>query len=194
MADRFSPWDPAGLRPTGPGEDHGPDPDPIVRRVRLFFVLAGMLAAAMVTVGLNPIGATGDLVPPQAAVLGAMGVVLGAILALALRNLRPERLLVAGKRALDEPVARHRRPRAERARAMGFAGLALGWAMQAIAVAMLPVLTGLLVRLLHGLTWPLLAFAGLGVLAGARFQGLIARAVRLAVDDPELRAAYGSNG
>jgi hypothetical protein len=193
MADGFSPWDPQGLRPAGPGEDRGPDPDPIVRRVRLYFVLAGMLAAAMVTVGLNPVGATGSLVPPESAVIGVMGLVLLVILALALRNLRPDRLLIAGKRALDEPDPRHRRPRAERARAMGFAGLALGWAMQAIALAMLPVMTGLLLKLLHGLAWPLLTFAGLGVLAGAWFQRLIAKAVRLAVDDPELRAAYGSN-
>jgi hypothetical protein len=193
MADGFSPWDPQGLRPAGPGEDHGPDPDPIVRRVRLFFALAGMLVAAMVTVGLNPIGVTGTLVPPGTVVLAAMTLILVAILGLALRNLRPDRLLVAGKRALDEPDPRQRRPRAERARAMGFAGLALGWSMQAIALAMLPVLTGLLLKLLHGLAWPLLTFAGLGVLAGTLFQRLIARAVRLAVDDPELRAAYGSN-
>ena len=193
MSDGFSPWDPQGLRPSGQGEDQGPDPDPIVRRVRLFFVLAGMLAAAMVTVGLNPVGVTGDLVPPQSAVIAGMTLVLLAILGLALRNLAPDRLLIAGKRALDEPDPRHRRPKAERARAMGFAGLALGWSMQAIAVAMLPVLTGLLLKLLHGLAWPLLAFAGLGMLAGALFQRLIAKAVRLAVDDPELRAAYGSN-
>ena len=47
MSDGFSPWDPQGLRPSGQGEDQGPDPDPIVRRVRLFFVLAGMLAGAL---------------------------------------------------------------------------------------------------------------------------------------------------
>lgn len=193
MADRFSPWDPQGLRPSGPGEDQGPDPDPIVRRVRLFFALAGMLAAAMVTVGLNPVAATGTIAPPETWVFAAMAVVLVAILGLALRNLRPDRLLVAGKRAVDEPNPLQRRPRAERARAMGFAGLALGWSMQAIALAMLPVLTGLLLKLLHGLAWPLLAFAGLGILAGTLFQRLIARAVRLAMDDPELRAAYGSN-
>ena len=193
MADGFSPWDPQGLRPAGPGEDHGPDPDPIVRRVRLFFALAGMLVAAMVTVGLNPIGATGALVPPRGAAIAVMALILVAILGLALRNLRPERLLVAGKRALDEPDPRHRRPRAERAKAMGFAGLAFGWAMQAIALAMLPVLTGLLLKLLHGLAWPLLIFAGLGLAAGAVFQRLITKAVRLAVDDPDLRAAYGSN-
>jgi CPA2 family monovalent cation:H+ antiporter-2 len=50
--------------------------------------------------------------------------------------------------------------------------------------AYLPVLTGLLLKLLHGLAWPLLIFAGLGVAAGAVFQRLIAKAVRLAVDDP----------
>ena len=193
MADRFSPWDPEGLRPLGPGEDQGPDPDPIVRRVRLFFALAGMLVAAMVTVGLNPVAATSTIAPPETWVFAAMAVVLVAILGLALRNLRPDRLLVAGKRALDEPNPLQRRPRAERARAMGFAGLALGWSMQAIALAMLPVLTGLLLKLLHGLAWPLLGFAGLGVVAGTLFQRLIVKAVRLAVDDPELRAAYGSN-
>ncbi len=193
MAEGFSPWDPKGLRHSAPGDDHRPDPDPIVRRVRLLFVLAGMLAAAMVTVGLNPVAATGTITPPEPPVFAAMGVVLVAILGLALRNLRPDRLLIAGKRALDEPDPRQRRPRAERARAMGFAGLAMGWTTQAIALAMLPVLTGLLLKLLHGLAWPLLSFASLGVVAGTVFQRLIVKAVRLAVDDPELRAAYGSN-
>jgi hypothetical protein len=187
MPDGFSPWDPEGLRPSAPGEDHGPDADPIVRRVRVFFLLAGMLAAAMVTVGLNPVGTTGNVIEPELGVTAAMAAVLLAILALAWRNLRPDRLLVAGKRALDAPD-----PRAERARAMGFAGLASSWAAQAIALATLPVLTGLLLKLLHGESWALLGFGGLGVAAGAVFQQRIARAVRLAVDDPELRNAYGS--
>ena len=192
MPDGFSPWDPEGLRPSAPGEDHGPDADPIVRRVRVFFLLAGMLAAAMVTVGLNPVGTTGNVIEPELGVTAAMAAVLLAILALAWRNLRPDRLLVAGKRALDAPDPRARHPRAERARAMGFAGLASSWAAQAIALATLPVLTGLLLKLLHGESWALLGFGGLGVAAGAVFQQRIARAVRLAVDDPELRNAYGS--
>jgi hypothetical protein len=191
MPDGFSPWDPEGLRPAGRSGD-GPDPDPIVRRVRIFFLFAGLLAAAMVTVGLNPVGRTGTLVEPHLIVTGAMGVILVLVLALAWRNLSPARLLVAGKRALDAPDARQRRPRAERARAIGFVGLALGWAMQAIALAMLPVLTGLMLKLLHGQAWQLLAFALLGVAAGSLFQRRVAEAVHRAVDDPELRNAYGA--
>ena len=192
MPDGFSPWDPEGLPSSPAGEGQGPDADPIVRRVRVHFLLAGMLAAAMVTVGLNPVGPANAVLPPELGVTAAMAAVLLAILGLAWRNLRPDRLLVAGKRALDAPDPRRRRPRAERARAMGFAGLALGWAMQAIGLATLPVLTGLLLKLLHGEAWALLGFAALGLGAGLVFQGRIARAVRLAVDDPELRNAYGS--
>src|SRR4029453_1858181 len=50
------------------------------------------------------------------------------------RARRPARLLVAGKRALDHPDPRLRRPRAERARAIGFRGLAMGWGRQARGV------------------------------------------------------------
>jgi hypothetical protein len=37
-----------------------------------------------------------------------------------------------------------------------------------------------------------LTFAGISLLAGFVFQRQVAGAVRLAVDDPELRASYGS--
>jgi len=189
MADGFTPWEPRGLRP-GPGGG-GPDPDVIVRRVRLQFALAGLLAAAMVTTGLHPFGAVRPL-PPSLAVTGALGVTLLSLLVFAWWRLQPERLVVAGKRALDAPDARARRPRAEWARATGFTGLASGWAMQAILLALLPVLMGLLLELLHGQTWPLLSFAGVGIAAGVAFQRRVARAVHRAVEDPELRNAYGS--
>jgi hypothetical protein len=189
MSDGFTPWEPRGLRP-GPGTE-GPDPDVIVRRVRLQFLLAGLLAAAMVTTGLNPAGFVRPL-PPSLAMTAATGLLLLALLAFAWWRLHPDRLVVAGKRALDAPDARRRRPRAEWARATGFAGLATGWAMQAILLALLPVLTGLLLQLLHDETWPLLAFAAVGLAAGVAFQRRIARAVHRAVEDPELRNAYGS--
>jgi hypothetical protein len=192
MPEGFSPWQPEGLRQSRPGERDGPDPEPILRRVLIIFALAGMLAAAMVTVGLNPVGYTSRMLPPQSAVTATMAVVLVAILGLGWRNLRPRRLLSAGKRWLEAADPAERAPRAEKARAMGFAGLALSWSMQAIALAELPVLTGLLLKLLHGQVWPLLAFGGLGVGAGVVYQRSIAAAVRLAVDDPELRSAYGS--
>jgi hypothetical protein len=186
MPDAFSPWDPHGLS----GES-GPDPERIVRRVRLWFILAGVLAAAMVGVGIHPYGAPARLYPPSPGMTAAMGAVLLGLLVLAWRNLRPARLVVLGKRALDAPDPRQRRPRAERAKAMGFGGLALGWAMQAIALAALPVLVGLLLRLLQGELWPLLAFSGMAAAAGFGFQRRIAQAVHQAVDDPELRNAYG---
>ena len=51
---------------------------------------------------------------------------------------------------------------------------------------------GLVLELLYDRQWELLAFAGISLLAGFVFQLQVAGAVRLAVDDPELRASYGS--
>ena len=165
MSDVWHPFDPEGSRPPeAPGREQGPDPEPIVRTVRVAFLLAGMVVAVMVN-----------------AVLG------GAWLAL-----RPARLLTVGKRALAHPDPRQRRPRAERARAIGFRGLAMGWAGQAMVFGLLPAFAGLVLELLYDHQWELLAFAGISLLAGFVFQLQVAGAVRLAVDDPELRASYGS--
>jgi hypothetical protein len=116
-----------------------------------------------------------------------LAVLLGAAWAL-----RPARLLVAGKRALDHPDPRQRRPRAERAKAIGFRGLAMGWAGQALVIGLLPAFAGLALELLHGRRWELLAFAAASLLAGFVYQLQVTGAVRLAVDDPDLRASYGS--
>jgi hypothetical protein len=194
MSDVFSPWDPKGSRPPEPSrEDKGPDPEPIVRTVRVAFLLAGMLVAAIVNAGLNRL--TGP--PATAGVVGlplsaVVAVVVVAILLGAAWALRPAHLLMVGKRTLDHPDPRQRRPRAERARAMGFRGLAMGWASQALVVGLLPALAGLMLELLHGRRWELLAFAGVSLLAGFVYQLQVTGAVRLAVDDPELRASYGS--
>ena len=51
---------------------------------------------------------------------------------------------------------------------------------------------GLLLEMLYDRQWELLTFAGISLLAGFVFQHQVAGAVRLAVDDPELRASYGS--
>ena len=53
-------------------------------------------------------------------------------------------------------------------------------------------LEGLILELLYHRQWHLLTFAGISLLAGFVFQLQVAGAVRLAVDDPELRARYGS--
>ena len=50
----------------------------------------------------------------------------------------------------------------------------------------------LVLELLYDRQWELLTFAGISLLAGFVFQLQVAGAVRLAVDDPELRASYGS--
>jgi len=68
----------------------------------------------------------------------------------------------------------------------------MGWAGQALVFGLLPVFAGLVLELLHDRQWELLAFAGISLLAGFVFQLQVAGAVRLAVDDPELRASYGS--
>ena len=195
MSDAFSPWDPEGSRPPEPaGKDRGPDPEPIVRTARAAFLLAGMLVALVVNAGFNRLAGS----PPAAA--GAVGLPVSAVVAVmvlavllgAAWALRPARLLVAGKRALDHPDPRQRRPRAERARAIGFRGLAMGWAGQALVVGLLPAFAGLVLELLHGRRWELLAFAAASLLAGFVYQLQVAGAVRLAVDDPDLRASYGS--
>jgi MFS family permease len=192
MSGGFSPWDPEGLRPRRREEREGPDPDPIVRRVRLNFLLAGIVAMTMVAVGLRPFGPEEVLTPPSTPALATMAVVVLAILAVAWRNLLPANLVDAGKRALRADDARDHAPRRERAKAMGFLGLAISWTIQALALAMLPVFTGLLLQILHRQRWPLLLFAALGFAAGLLFQRLIAEGVRRAVDDPDLQSAYGS--
>jgi len=187
----MDPWDPEGSRPPGgPGDERGPDPEPIVRSVRIGFLLAGTMVAAMVNTGLHR-AADGIPTRPSLAVTGvAAGVVL-AVMAMAVWALRPARLLTVGKRALEATDPRERRPRAERARAMGFRGLAMSWAGQAMVLGFLPAVVGLVLGSLHGLPWELLAFAGVSVLAGFVFQHEVSGAVRLAVDDPQLRASYG---
>jgi hypothetical protein len=165
-----------------------------VRTVRVAFLLAGMVVAVMVNAGLNGVGGPSTAAAPVAgvAVTAVVAVAVLAVLAGAWLALRPARLLVAGKRALDHPDPRLRRPRAERARAIGFRGLAMGWASQALVFGLLPVFVGLVLELLYDRQWELLSFAAISLLAGFVFQRQIAGAVRLAVEDPELRASYGS--
>src|SRR4029450_12089053 len=110
-----------GPRPKEPsGQDRGPDPEPIVRTVRIAFLLAGMVVAVMVNAGLNGSGGPTAPAGPVAgtAVTGVAAVAVLAVLGGAWLALRPSRLLVAGKRALDHPDPRLRRPRAARARAI----------------------------------------------------------------------------
>jgi hypothetical protein len=200
VSDVWHPLDPEGSRQREPaGRDRGPDPEPIVRTVRVAFLFAGMVVAVMVSAGLNALEgrstAAGSVAGAPVAGLVVTAVVAVTVLAVLLGAglaLRPARLLVAGKRALDHPDPRLRRPRAERARAIGFRGLAMGWTSQALVVGLLPAFAGLVLELLHHRQWELLAFAGLSLLAGFVFQLQVAGAVRLAVDDPELRASYGS--
>ena len=195
MSDVWHPLDPEGSRPKEPsGQDRGPDPEPIVRTVRIAFLLAGMVVAVMVNAGLNGPGGPSAPAGPIAgtAVTGVVAVAVLAVLGGAWLALRPAKLLVAGKRALDHPDPRLRRPRAERARAIGFRGLAMGWASQALVFGLLPAFAGLVLELLYDRQWQLLTFAGVSLLAGFVFQLQVAGAVRLAVDDPDLRASYGS--
>jgi hypothetical protein len=195
MSDVWHPLDPEGSRPREPsGRDRGPDPEPIVRTVRVAFLLAGMVVAVMVNAGLNGLGGPSAPAAPVAglAVTAVVAVAVLAVLLGAGLALRPARLLVAGKRALDHPDPRLRRPRAERARAIGFRGLAMGWAGQALVFGLVPAFAGLVLEMLHDRQWELLAFAGISLAAGFVFQLQVAGAVRLAVDDPELRARYGS--
>jgi hypothetical protein len=195
MSDVWHPLDPEGSRPQEPsGQDHGPDPEPIVHTVRVAFLLAGMVVAVMVNAGLNGLGGPSASALPitGTAVTAVVAVAMLAVLGGAWLALRPARLLVAGKRALDHPDPRLRRPRAERARAIGFRGLAMGWASQALVYGLLPAFAGLVLELLYDRQWQLLTFAGVSLLAGFVFQLQVAGAVRLAVDDPDLRASYGS--
>jgi hypothetical protein len=192
VSDSWHPLDPEGSRPEPSGLDRGPDPEPIVRTVRVAFLFAGMVVAVMVSAGLNRLGSAPAAPVPSLAVTAVVAVAVLAVLLGAGLALRPARLLVAGKRALDHPDPRQRRPRAERARAIGFRGLAMGWAGQALVFGLLPAFAGLALELLHGRQWELLSFAGASLLAGFVFQLQVAGAVRLAVDDPELRASYGS--
>jgi hypothetical protein len=194
MSDVWHPLDPQGSRPQEPsGQDRGPDPEPIVRTVRVAFLLAGMVVAVMVNAGLNGLGGPSAAAPVTGtAVTGVVAVAVLAVLGGAWLALRPSRLLVVGKRALEHPDPRQRRPRAERARAIGFRGLAMGWAGQALVFGLLPAFAGLVLELLYDRQWQLLVFAGVSLLAGFVFQLQVAGAVRLAVDDPELRASYGS--
>jgi hypothetical protein len=195
MSDVWHPLDPEGSRPPErSGYDHGPDPEPIVRTVRVAFLLAGMVVAVMVNAGLNGLGGPSAPAAPVTAlaVTGVVAVAVLAVLVGAWLALRPDRLLLAGKRALEHPDPRLRRPRAERARAIGFRGLAMGWAGQALVFGLIPAFAGLVLELLYDRDWQLLAFAGVSLLAGFVFQLQIAGAVRQAVDDPDLRASYGS--
>ena len=193
MSDTWHPLDPEGSRSREPsGRDRGPDPEPIVRTVRVAFLLAGMVVAVMVNAGLNGLGGSSAAPVSGMAVTAVVAVAVLAVLGGAWLALRPARLLVVGKRALDHPDPRQRRPRAERARAIGFRGLAMGWASQALVFGLLPAFAGLVLELLYDRQWELLAFAGVSLLAGFVFQLQVAGAVRLAVDDPELRASYGS--
>jgi hypothetical protein len=195
MSDGWHPLDPEGMRQHEPsGRDQGPDPEPIVRTVRVAFLFAGMVVAVMVNAGLNGLGGPSAAVAPVAgvAVTAVVAVAVLAVLAGAWLALRPARLLVVGKRALDHPDPRLRQPRAERARAIGFRGLAMGWAGQALVFGLLPAFVGLVLELLYDRQWELLAFAGISLLAGFVFQLQVAGAVRLAVNDPQLRASYGS--
>ena len=191
MSDSWRPLDPEGSRSQEPA-GRGPDPEPIVRTVRVAFLFAGMVVAVMVNAGLNRLGGPAAAPPAGLAVTAVVAVAVRAVLLGAGLALRPARLLVAGKRALDHPDPRQRRPRAERARAIGFRGLAMGWASQALLFGLLPAFAGLVLELLHGRQWELLAFAGISLLAGFVYQLQVAGAVRLAVDDPDLRASYGS--
>lgn len=191
MSNVWSPWDPEGHRfPEPSGEERGPDPEPIVRSVRIGFLLAGILVAAMVNAGVHGQSAGGGT--PNLAVTGIVGAVVLGILAVAGWAFRPARLLSVGKKALNTLDQRELRPRAERARAMGFRGLAMTWAGQAMVLCFLPALAGLALELAHGDDWELLAFAATSLVAGFLLQLQVAGAVRQAVDDPEMRARYGS--
>jgi hypothetical protein len=194
MSDVWHPLDPEGSRQhDAPGRDRGPDPEPIVRTVRVAFLFAGMVVAAMVNAGLNGLGGATVAAPVgRPAVTAVMAVAVLAVLGGAWLALRPARLLTVGKRALAHPDPRQRQPRAERARAIGFRGLAMGWAGQAMVLGLVPAFAGLVLELLYDRQWELLSFAAISLLAGFVFQRQIAGAVRLAVEDPELRASYGS--
>jgi hypothetical protein len=193
VSNVWTPWDPEGHRlPKPSGDERGPDPEPIVRSVRIGFLLAGILVAAMVNAvnaGLHGGASSGS---SDFAVTGIVAAVVLGILGLAGWAFRPSRLLSVGKRALNTLDQRELRPKAERARSMGFRGLAMTWASQALVPCFLPAIAGLGLELAHGDHWELLAFAGISMVAGFLLQHQVAGAVRQAVDDPDLRARYGS--
>jgi len=190
VSNVWTPWDPEGHRfPEPSRQERGPDPEPIVRTVRIGFLLAGILVAAMVNAGLHSAASART---PNLAVTGVIAGIVLAVLGVAGWAFRPTRLLSVGKRAVSTLDQRELRPRAERARAMGFRGLAMTWAAQAMVLCFLPAVAGLALELAHGGHWELLVFAGVSVVAGFLFQLQVAGAVRQAVDDPDLRAHYGS--
>src|SRR5512132_2135779 len=118
MSDVWHPFDPEGSRPPpeAPGREQGPDPEPIVRTVRVAFLLAGMVVAVMVNAGLNGLGGPAVAAPVgRPAVTAVVALAVLAVLGGAWLALRPTRLLTVGKRALAHPDPRQRRPRAERA-------------------------------------------------------------------------------
>lgn len=194
MSLSFTPWDPEGAPASHePGRAQAPDPEPIVRAVRITFLFGGLMAAAMLNAGLQQRpAATGATLGAELAVTGIAAVVVLLALGWGGWAFRPKRLLQVGKRALETPDPRERQPRAEQARAAGFRGLAIGWALQAMVLGFLPVLVGIILHLMHGWVWELLAFTGLGLAAGFLLQHQITGAVRQAVEDPELRAHYGA--
>jgi hypothetical protein len=164
-----------------------------VRTVRIGFLLAGMLVAAMINAGLHqPFARVSSAGGSGEILTGVLAGVVLAVVGWALWAFRPTRLLLVGKRAAESPDPRERRPRAERARAMGFRGLAMSWTTQAMLFCFVPALAGLALDLVHGQAWELLAFSAASLLAGFLLQRQVAGAVRLAVDDPELQARYGS--
>jgi hypothetical protein len=190
VSNVWTPWDPEGSRhPDSSQQERGPDPEPIVRSVRIGFLLAGILVAALVNAASHSQPAGGA---PNLMVTATVAAIVLAILGLAYWAFRPDRLLSVGKKALNTLDQRELRPRAERARAMGFRGLAMSWAGQAMVLSFLPALAGLALELAHGDHWEMLAFAGISLIAGFLLQLQIAGAVRQAVDDPEMRARYGS--
>jgi hypothetical protein len=191
VSNVWTPWDPEGSRHPDPSrQEQGPDPEPIVRTVRIGFLFAGILVTVMVNAGLHDAVQVGT--SPNLAITGTVAGIVVVVLGLAAWAFRPARLLLLGKRALHTPDRRELQPRAERARAMGFRGLAMTWATQAMVLCFLPAVAGLALELVHGSHWELLFFAGISLLAGFLFQFQVAGAVRQAVDDPELRARYGS--
>jgi membrane protein implicated in regulation of membrane protease activity len=193
VSNVWTPWDPEGHRlPEPSGEKRGPDPEPIVRSVRIGFLLAGILVAAMVNavnVGTHGAAVSGG---SNLAVTGIVAVVVVGIVAIAGWAFRPSRLLSVGKRALNTLDQRELRPKAERARSLGFRGLAMTWAGQALVPCFLPAIAGLGLAIAHGTHWELLTFASISLLAGFLLQHQVTGAVRQAVDDPDLRARYGS--
>ena len=195
MSDVWHPLDPEGSRqPDAPGRDRGPDPEPIVRTVRVAFLFAGMVAAVMVNAGLNGVGG------PSAAAVPVAGVAVTAVVAVAVLAVLAVAWLACARpgcwwrasRPLATPTRACASLGAEQAQAIGFRGLAMGWASQALVFGLLPVFAGLVLELLYDRQWELLSFAAISLLAGFVFQRQIAGAVRLAVEDPELRASYGS--